>query len=120
MTGKKSENRKRQGHILLRVSAEEKAAIEKNASDCGLKTAAFLRNVGIGYQVKGIVDQKAILSLVRVNADLGRLGGLLKLWLSQRDQFGREAAGLKVSDVRSLFHKIEASQQQVKARLEEL
>lgn len=28
------------------------------------------------------MDYKAVLDLVKVNADLGRLGGLLKLWLS--------------------------------------
>jgi hypothetical protein len=44
--------------------------------------STFLLNVGIGYQVRGIVDNKQVEELARINGDLGRLGGLLKLWLT--------------------------------------
>ena len=37
----------------------------------------------MGYQVDSIVDIKQVNELSRVNADLGRLGGLLKLWLAK-------------------------------------
>lgn len=36
----------------------------------------------MGYQVESIVDIEQVVELSRVNADLGRLGGLLKLWLA--------------------------------------
>ncbi len=41
-----------------------------------------MRTPALGYQVEGVVDQKAVLDIVRVNGDLGRLGWLLKLWLT--------------------------------------
>lgn len=61
---------------------EERATIEENAKKAGISVARYLREVGTGYEVQGIMDYKAVLDLVKVNADLGRLGGLLKLWLS--------------------------------------
>jgi len=42
---------------------------------------------------------------VRVNADQGRLGGLLKLWLSDRP-----GDGASTSDVRRLLREIEETQ----------
>jgi hypothetical protein len=41
--------------------------------------------------VRGIVDHKQVEELARINGDLGRLGGLLKLWLTndaRTAQFG--------------------------------
>ena len=77
-----SDNRQRTRLIGVRVSESEKQAIAQNAADCGLNPGTFLRHLGLGHQVKGVVDQKAVLDLLQVNADLGRLGGLLKLWLT--------------------------------------
>jgi len=32
--------------------------------------------------VQSTVDQRAVLELVKINADMGRLGGLIKMWLT--------------------------------------
>jgi len=42
--------------------------------------------VGLGFQVKGVLDQQAVMELAKVNGDLGRLGGLLKLWLTNDEK----------------------------------
>ena len=47
-----------------------------------MSVARFLREVGRGYRVRGIVDFEQVRELARINGDLGRLGGLLKLWLT--------------------------------------
>ena len=47
-----------------------------------LVVSAFLLAVGQGYEVKGITDYERVRELARINGDLGRLGGLLKLWLT--------------------------------------
>lgn len=44
--------------------------------------AAYLRNVGMGYRIRGIIDHTEVERLAKINGDLGRLGGLLKLWLT--------------------------------------
>ena len=36
--------------------------------------------------IKSIIDQNSIADLAKVNADQGRLGGLLKLWLTDDEK----------------------------------
>ncbi len=67
---------------------EEKAAIEINAQRAGMSMSMYLRNVGIGYQIKGTIDQDLVLKLAKINGDQGRLGGLLKLWLTNSEKLG--------------------------------
>jgi hypothetical protein len=51
-----------------------------------MSVARFLREVGQGYRVKSVVDYQQVRELARINGDLGRLGGLLKLWLSNDER----------------------------------
>jgi hypothetical protein len=78
--------RKNGRHLRVPVLPEEEEAIKANARAAGLTIAAYLRNVGIGYEIKGVLDQQAVLELAKVNGDLGRLGGLLKMWLSNDER----------------------------------
>ena len=59
-----------------------KSANPENAEASGLSVASFIRKVAMGYQVESIVDIDQVVELSRVNADLGRLGGLLKAVVS--------------------------------------
>lgn len=72
-------SRVRRQHLRVPVYPEEKKEIESLARQAGLSVACYLRDVGQGYQVKGVMDYEYVRELVRVNGDLGRLGGLLKL-----------------------------------------
>ena len=74
--------RKAGRHLRVPVLPDEEAEIKRLAASVGLPVAAYLRNVGLGYQVPGILDNKRVEELARINGDLGRLGGLLKLWLT--------------------------------------
>ena len=56
--------------------------IETSARNCGMSTSAYLRQIGLGMPIKSILDHQSIADLAKVNADQGRLGGLLKLWLT--------------------------------------
>ncbi len=88
---------------------EERKAIEVNAKATGLSLSTYLLKVGMGFQVQSIVDYEQVRELARINGDLGRLGGLLKLWLSddaRTAQFGE-------STVRVLLSKIEATQDEL-------
>lgn len=68
--------------LRVPVLPEEEAAIKRLAATTGLSVAAYLRNVGLGYRVHSILDNRRVEDLARISGDLGRLGGLLKLWLS--------------------------------------
>jgi hypothetical protein len=116
-TEKRSESRQRHvPPIMVRVTAEEKAQIQVHAEACGLSAPALLRQLGLGHPVQGVLDQKAILALVRVNGDLGRLGGLLKLWLSNDERFPHGIT----HDVLRLFRDIEQTQARLRALVEAL
>ncbi|MBQ23569.1 MAG: hypothetical protein CL546_01365 [Alcanivorax sp.] len=60
--------------IKVLVLPEEKKAIGDKAKSAGLSVSTYLRNVGLGTPVIGVADQEAVLELVKINADLGRLG----------------------------------------------
>ena len=79
---KGEESRDRHRHLKVVVSGRERADIETRAAATGLSVSAYLRNLGLGFQPHSTLDQEAMLALLKVNADQGRLGGLFKLWLS--------------------------------------
>lgn len=76
----------RRHHLRVPVTATEKAAIEAQAQAAGLSVARYLREVGQGYAITGVVDCEQVRELARLNGDLGRLGGLIKLWLSDDER----------------------------------
>ncbi len=101
--------------IKVYVTPGERAAIKVNAKACSLTISAYLRTVGSGYEPKSTLDQRAIGDLLRVNADQGRLGGLLKLWLAEK-----RGEGVPACDVRTLLRQIEALQDQLRAIVKRL
>jgi len=68
-------------HIDVRVSESQYEQISLKAKMTGLNNSAYLRNLGMNYPLKSVVDQLALNELIQCRADLGRLGGLFKLWL---------------------------------------
>ncbi len=91
---------KRQQHLRVPVLPVEKETIERQAKQAGMSVARYLREVGQGYPIRGIVDYEQVRELARINGDLGRLGGLLKWWLTNDErtaQFG-ESTILAVLD----------------------
>lgn len=97
--------RDRNRPLRVVVSTVERAEIETRAQSANLTVSSYLRTLGIGYQPKSKLDQFAVLSLVKVAADQGRLGGLLKLWLSDKP-----GEGATTIDVRQLLREIEDAQ----------
>ena len=65
---------------------EEKAELEAKASAADLSLSRYLRDVGLGYSIRGTLDSQAFLDLAHTRGDLGRLGGLLKMWLSNDER----------------------------------
>lgn len=103
---KEHHTRKHGLHLRVPVLPEEETLIKRNAERAGLTVAAYLRNVGMGYEIRGIVDNNEVEKLAKINGDLGRLGGLLKLWLTndvRTAQFGE-------STIRTALARIEDTQ----------
>lgn len=99
--------RKSSTPIKVYCLPEEKEQIEAQAKRAGMSAARYLREVGQGYHISGVVDYEQVRELARINGDLGRLGGLLKLWLTddvRTAQFGQ-------STILAVLSKIEATQE---------
>lgn len=87
----------------------ERNNIEENARRVGLSMSSFLLQIGQGYEATGIVDYEQVRELARINGDLGRLGGLLKLWLT--DDFKAAQIGKPV--IVALLNRIEINQSEM-------
>lgn len=85
---------------------DERAQLRTLAAASNKSLSAYLLNVGLGYRVQGILDNRRVEELARINGDLGRLGGLLKLWLT--NDVRTEAFG--AATIRALLSKIEDTQ----------
>jgi hypothetical protein len=68
----------KKNRITVYLDETEHQQILKNADKARLSLSTFCKRVCLGYTIKSIVDQRAILELVRMGGNFGRLGGLLK------------------------------------------
>lgn len=84
------------------VSQSERQEIERRAAAASLSVSAYLRAAGMGATFRSAASShEQVAALAKVNADQGRLGGLLKLWLSERP-----GQGATVRDVRALLDRL--------------
>ncbi|MGP5563446.1 conjugal transfer transcriptional regulator TraJ [Vreelandella alkaliphila] len=101
--------RKSSTPIKVYCLPEEKERIEAQAQRAGMSAARYLREVGQGYHISSVMDYEQVRELARINGDLGRLGGLLKLWLTddvRTAQFGQ-------ATILAVLSKIEATQEEM-------
>ena len=97
--------RPRKHRIEVWCNEDEFTRIKATAQITRLSGSEYLRTLGAGYEPKSRFDSEAINKLAQLHADQGRLGGLLKLWLSEKKDYGGPA-----HRVRSLLQEIESLQ----------
>lgn len=87
MTIEKNKKKRRYSpKIQVIVSSEEKEKITEAASWAGLSASAYLRELGLGTKPTSIFDLDVTEKLVKLAADQGRYGGLLKMWLTNDER----------------------------------
>jgi len=94
------------------LTPEEYQAVKTKASQARLSVSAYVKAICLGHELKSAADQEAILALLKVKADLGRLGGLLKLGLSE-NSLDRHRSNRLLAD-------LEASRKLIEDRVKEL
>ena len=94
--------------IVTYVTDEEHKQLVESAAKAGLTASTFVKRVCLGQRVQSIVDHQAVLAVMKANADLGRLGGLFKKFLSEGN-----AVGPYADDLRATLRSIEATKAQV-------
>lgn len=87
------------------MDAHEKAELTRKAAAAGMSNAAFLRAVGLNTPIQARADLEAVFELVKVNGDLGRVAGLLKLWLAEKR--GQGARPVDVEKVMIEFRRLQ-------------
>ena len=98
-------------HLRVPELPDEEAQIKRLAAAAGLPVAAYLRRVGLGHRLPGILDHRRVEELARINGDLGRLGGLLKLWLTNDER----TAAFGEATIRAVLAKIADTQDEMHA-----
>lgn len=98
--------RPRGRRIEVWVTPEEEAAIADLAAQTGLSNSGYLRAVGLNQPVRSVLDLKAVADLGHVNGDLGRVAGLLKLWLAEKR--GQGARPVEVQGIMNEFRALQA------------
>ncbi|MFO0702157.1 MAG: conjugal transfer transcriptional regulator TraJ [Nitrospira sp.] len=116
MKANEPKNRKDYQPIKVYCFPDERETIEQQARSTGLSKSSYLLRVGMGYPIRSIVDNHQVEELVKINGDLGRLGGLLKLWLSN----GKPAPGIDARTIRETLKKIDRAQDQMLALMQKV
>lgn len=109
-TKEKAPARRRGKPIEVWVTDEEKVAITEKADEAGMSRSGYLRALGLNTPIRSVVDLKAVSDLAKVNGDLGRVAGLLKLWLEEK-----RGQGAPAMDVDALMREFRQCQGEVRA-----
>ncbi|SEM30799.1 plasmid mobilization protein [Acinetobacter sp. DSM 11652] len=104
----KTKARRRGKPIEVWVTDDEKEEIRERAKNAGLSMSGYLRALGLNQPIKSKVDLLAVSDLAKVNGDLGRVAGLLKLWLAEK-----RGQGARPFEVESMMKDFRAIQQEM-------
>ncbi|EDH4904203.1 conjugal transfer protein TraJ [Escherichia coli] len=105
--GKGRGTRPRGQRIEVWVNNDEKAELADRAAQSGLSLSAYMKAAGLNAPIRARADLSAVADLVRVNGDLGRVAGLLKLWLAEKR--GQSARSMDIEKVMIEFRALQAS-----------
>ena len=86
------------------LTPEEYEQVKAMAGQAGLSVSTFVKRVCLGQELRSNADQEAVRALLKANADLGRLGGLFKMAITE----GK--AGKMAFEFRQTLRQIEKSQ----------
>ena len=80
---KRSDKRRRTDRVHVRLTPDESRVVRAHAGNTGLSPVGLMRTLALGHEPVSVIDSAHIIELIRLRGDLGRAGGLLKLWLSK-------------------------------------
>jgi hypothetical protein len=120
MNAKKEKTRRESTPVKVWVTPQEKETIAAKAAAHSLSASAYLRQLGLALAVQSTVDQRTVLELVAINADLGRLGGLIKMWLTNDRSFESLSGQALQRKLEGVLNQVRALQKQMSDRLQDL
>lgn len=93
---------------------EERQHLKKMAAASGNSVSSYLLKVGMGYKLESNTDLAAIADMARVNGDLGRLGGLLKMWLTNDEKLAHFSKADMRENITAVLARIEDHQHELR------
>lgn len=105
----------RRAQIKAYVTAGEKSEVAGLAKQARVTVSELVRRLVTGRTLPDPRRHEAVIGLVKVNADLARLGNLLRLALDNKDFRPPEGYNLE-----TLFANIRGTQEILKSKIEEL
>ena len=94
--------------IKVYLSPHGHRKIREKAEEVRLPISTFLREVGLGYKPLSKLDLGCLLALKKLRADLGRYGGLLKLWLTDQPN-----SSISDNEIREILNKADRVQGEI-------
>ncbi len=91
------------------LTPEEYKSVSAKAAQANLSISQYVKTVILGYEVKSQVDAVAVLELTRATASLAKVGGLLKMGLSENPT---------MKELRPLLHSIERNHREMKIKFD--
>jgi hypothetical protein len=101
--------------IKVWVTEDERAEILRLAASANLSQSAYLRAAGLNKPIRSVMDIHAVQELSKVNGDLGRVAGLLKLWLAEKR--GEGAHPRDVERMMKEFRKLQKQSHEIMGRM---
>lgn len=102
--------RPRRQRIEVWVNQDEKDELAARADQAKMSLSSFMRASGLNAPIRAAADLSAVADLVKVNGDLGRVAGLLKLWLADK-----RGQGARPIDVESMMFDFRSLQEELRA-----
>ncbi|UQZ88884.1 hypothetical protein C4J81_06610 [Deltaproteobacteria bacterium Smac51] len=106
---------KRKPYLTVYLTEDEHRQIAGLAGQAGLSVSRFVKRVCLGQEIRSKVDQEAVLALLHSKGDLGRLGGLLKLHLTEVEHHEQWH-----DDLRALLRRVEVKQRELAAGFDQV
>ena len=117
---KKEKTRRESTPVKVWVTPAEKAAIAEKAAAHSLSASAYLRALGLALPIQSTIDHRAVLDLLKINADLGRLGGLIKMWLTSNDTWESSSGQAMERKLDGTLNDIRSLQKKLSDRIQDL
>lgn len=96
--------------IKMYLNPKEKARIAQGAKGCGMSLSRYARTLALGDAPVTSTDLNEMNKVMKIAADLGRLGGLLKMTLTNDERLNDMGREMGVATIDGTLVDIRATQ----------